>query len=112
MSVASSRANETSSIANEATARRFVLPLNIDNANGSQNLISLKDCTATATLRKNSGSKPKLFLKPQHLTKDWMELPRINYNFNTDKYNYFYCISGLHKTLWTTPEPHSVNKEI
>lgn len=108
MSLESSKINESSNIANEATARRFVLPLQIENAAASTNLVTLKDCKATATVRQNSGTKPKVFLEPQHLTKDWMELPRINYHYNTDKYNYFYCISSLHYKSWTTPEPDSV----
>ena len=109
MSLDSSQINETSNITNKATARRFVLPIKIDKtAADGQKLITLKDCTATATLRENSDAKPLVFLEPQHLTRDWMELPRINYNFNGGKYNYFYAISSFSGNLWSIPEPDSV----
>lgn len=109
MSLESAKVNERSNFGSEATARRFVIPLSVDNAAVSQNLVTLKDCTATATLQANSGTKAKVFLKPQHLTKDWMELPRINYQYNAGKYNFFYSISNLVEKTWTTPEPDSVD---
>lgn len=111
MNLESSKVKEMSNIANEATARRFVLPLNVDNATENDNLVTLENCTASAVLRKRSGTKPKIFLSPQHLTKDWMELPRINYHYNAEKYNYFYGISSLTDKTWTTPEPDSVNND-
>ncbi len=110
MSLESSKVNETSNIANEATARRFVLPLKVDSAEDNRNLVTLPDCKATATVLNNPGTKPKVFLTPQHLTKDWMELPRINYHYNANKYNFFYSISNFTEKTWTTPEPDSVSK--
>lgn len=92
----------------EASARRFVLPLKVHKSETGQNLVTVKDCTATATVRENVGVKPKVFLEPQHLTNDWIELPRINYHYNAAKYNYFYSISSLNERSWTTPEPDSV----
>lgn len=103
--------NETSNIANESTARRYVLPLSVDTSSDNQNLVTLNNSKATATIVKGSGTKPKVFLSPQHLTKEWIELPRINYQYNADKYNYFYGITGIGEKTWSTPEPDSVNKD-
>lgn len=110
MHLENANTNETAST-NEFTesARRFVLPLKVENSTNNGNLVTLKDCKATATVKQNSGAKPKVFLEPQHLTKDWMELPRINYQYNGEKYNYFYSISSLPDKSWTIGVPDSVN---
>lgn len=103
------KVNEKSNVVNEASARRFVLPLNIDNTTNDENLVKLENCKATATIREFSGTKPTIYLEPQHLTSDWLELPRINYQYNGRKYDYFYGVSSLYKKTWTSPEPDSVN---
>ncbi|KAJ6616396.1 Beta,beta-carotene 15,15'-dioxygenase, partial [Pseudolycoriella hygida] len=110
MSLESSKVKKTSTTANEATARRFVLPLKVSNETVGKNLVTLKNCKATAALQEKSESKPKVFLVPQHLSKEWIELPRINYHYNADKYNYFYSVSTMKDKSWTTPEPDSLTK--
>jgi len=45
---------------------------------------------------------------PHHFTKDFMELPRINYKYNGLKYNYFY---GLEVTDPTPAVPY-MNKVV
>lgn len=104
-----SKTDETSNTANESSARRFVLPLNINTTSDNQNLVTLRGCRSTATIVKSSGTKPKVYLSPQHLTKEWIDLPRINYHYNAHKYNYMYGISSCDKN-WSTPEPDKVNK--
>ncbi|KAJ6633290.1 Retinoid isomerohydrolase, partial [Pseudolycoriella hygida] len=94
----------------EANARRFVLPLKIDRATTGKNLVTLKDCKATAILQKDTGSTPKLFLEAQDLTKKYVELPRINYKYNGRKYNYFYGIANQEDEVWTSPIPDSLIK--
>jgi carotenoid cleavage dioxygenase-like enzyme len=103
--------NKTSNTANEATARRFVLPLNVSGtAPGGQNLVTLKDSQAKATLKGKSNGKPFVFCEPQHLTKGWMELPRINYHRNAKSYNFFYAISSPKSKNWATVEPDTLTK--
>ncbi|XP_037029629.1 beta,beta-carotene 9',10'-oxygenase-like isoform X2 [Bradysia coprophila] len=106
----SSKVDNASNTAYESSARRFVLPLNVDTASDNQNLVTLKDCKATATMVKTSGTKPKVYLSPQNLTKEWIDLPRFNYHYNTEKYNYFYGVTSLGEQNWSTPEPDSLTK--
>ncbi|CAG7834109.1 unnamed protein product, partial [Allacma fusca] len=111
MNLENKRINELSNTANEATARRFVLPLNVFTASEQgQNLVTLRNTEATAKLTSVSGEKPAVFCTPQHLSKDWMELPRINYLRNAQSYNYFYAITSLENKTWTTPEPDGITK--
>jgi carotenoid cleavage dioxygenase-like enzyme len=104
------RVNEKSNTCSEATARRFVLPLNVSTASEGQNLVTLKDSQAKATLKGESNGKPSVFCEPQHLTKDWMELPRINYLHNAKSYNFFYAISSEKNKTWTTIESDTITK--
>lgn len=103
------KVDEMFKVANEATARRFVLPLNVDNAMEGKNLVKIENCTATASIRKTSDTKPTVHLEAQHFTNDWMELPRINYQYNAKKYNYFYGLSSFNKKAWTSFQPDAVN---
>ncbi|XP_075904663.1 beta,beta-carotene 15,15'-dioxygenase [Nelusetta ayraudi] len=66
--------------------KRFVLPLNVnkDSPKGF-NLVTLTDTTATAVLEEDGG----IYCQPDVLF-EGLELPGINYKFNTRKYRYFY----------------------
>uniref|UniRef100_A0A672Z619 Beta-carotene oxygenase 1, like n=1 Tax=Sphaeramia orbicularis TaxID=375764 RepID=A0A672Z619_9TELE len=71
--------------------QRFVLPLNIhkDSVRGS-NLVTLTDTTAQALVQEDGS----VYCQPDDIFQGWLttglELPGINYNFNTKKYRYFY----------------------
>lgn len=68
------------------TCQRFVLPINIDKETPPDtNLVKLQDTTATAVLRQDGS----LFCTPDMLFKG-LELPGINYKYNSKKYRYFY----------------------
>uniref|UniRef100_A0A672Z5F5 Beta-carotene oxygenase 1, like n=1 Tax=Sphaeramia orbicularis TaxID=375764 RepID=A0A672Z5F5_9TELE len=66
--------------------QRFVLPLNIhkDSVRGS-NLVTLTDTTAQALVQEDGS----VYCQPDDIFQG-LELPGINYNFNTKKYRYFY----------------------
>ncbi|KAG1941331.1 beta-carotene oxygenase 1, like [Pimephales promelas] len=68
------------------TCQRFVLPLNIDKETPpGTNLVVLRDTKATAVLQ-DDGS---LHCTPDTIF-EGLELPGINYKFNSKKYRYFY----------------------
>ncbi|XP_048255585.1 beta,beta-carotene 15,15'-dioxygenase-like [Haliotis rufescens] len=74
-----------------AKLRRCVLPLDVEKAETGKNLVTLPDTSATA-VKQPDGS---IFCTPDYITGDasngvMMELPRINYAFNTKKYRYSY----------------------
>ncbi|XP_069577350.1 beta,beta-carotene 15,15'-dioxygenase [Brachyistius frenatus] len=77
------KANKSSSL---PICRRFVVPLNVnkDSPKGS-NLVTLTDTTAKAVMQ-DDGS---VYCQPDILF-EGLELPGINYKFNTRKYRYFY----------------------
>jgi len=72
------------------SARRYVLPLNVESAQPGENLVK-SNTTATASLRK--GTTSTVDLTAHHFTKYMFELPRINYKYNGKKYNYFYGVT-------------------
>ncbi|KAG9352725.1 hypothetical protein JZ751_021139 [Albula glossodonta] len=81
--------------------QRFVLPLDIekDTPVGS-NLVKLTDTTATAVLQKDKS----VYCQPDTLLVG-LELPGINYKFNSKKYRYFYGS----RVEWS-PHPNKLGK--
>lgn len=66
--------------------QRFVLPLNVDKDSPTgSNLVTLTDTTAQAVMQEDGS----VYCQPDILF-EGLELPGINYNFNTKKYRYFY----------------------
>ncbi|XP_073692944.1 beta,beta-carotene 15,15'-dioxygenase [Garra rufa] len=77
---------ETNKDFSRPTCQRFVLPLNIDQESPLEtNIVKLQDTTATAVL-KQDGS---IYCTPDTIF-EGLELPGINYKFNSKKYRYFY----------------------
>ncbi|XP_028255559.1 beta,beta-carotene 15,15'-dioxygenase [Parambassis ranga] len=66
--------------------QRFVLPINVhkESPRGS-NLVTLTDTAARAVMQEDGS----VHCQPETLF-EGLELPGINYNFNTKKYRYFY----------------------
>ncbi|XP_053170789.1 beta,beta-carotene 15,15'-dioxygenase [Scomber japonicus] len=81
--------------------QRFVLPLNVskDSPRGS-NLVTLTDTTATAMMQEDGS----VYCKPDSLF-EGLELPGINYKFNTKKYRYVYG-----SRVDFTPNPNQIAK--
>jgi len=86
---------KSGNLSENPSARRYVLPLNIESANPGENLVKTKT-DATATLR--SGTKDTVDLTPHKLTEGVSELPRINYSRNGKKYSYFYGLGEKEAT--------------
>ncbi|CAG7731600.1 unnamed protein product [Allacma fusca] len=84
-----------------ATTRRYILPLNVEDAVSDQNLVTVQDSKAKAFLNGSVDGKPRIFCTPHHLTDGWVELPRINYRFNGEKFNYFYGVYASKGSGWT-----------
>ncbi|XP_041834726.1 beta-carotene oxygenase 1, like [Melanotaenia boesemani] len=81
--------------------QRLVLPLNAHNESPrGMNLVTLTDTTAKAVMQEDGS----VYCQPDHLFKG-MELPGINYNFNTRKYRYFYG-----SRLEWSPHPNKIAK--
>lgn len=69
----------------------------------------MANCSATAKLR--SGTTSVVDLTPHHLTKDWVELPRINYKYNGEKYNFVYALKSHEKVInYAFPNPTIITK--
>ncbi|XP_049321774.1 beta-carotene oxygenase 1, like [Astyanax mexicanus] len=68
-------------------SQRFVIPVNADlkSAPKGTNLVKLEGTSATAVQQKDGS----LYLTPDKLF-EGVELPGINYQYNTKKYRYFY----------------------
>ncbi|XP_072306089.1 beta,beta-carotene 15,15'-dioxygenase [Eucyclogobius newberryi] len=80
---------------------RFVLPLNISTESERKvNLVTLKNTSATAVIQ-GDGS---VYCTPDTIFQG-LELPRINYNFNTKKYRYVYGS----RVEWS-PHPNKIAK--
>ncbi|KAM3857269.1 beta,beta-carotene 15,15'-dioxygenase [Diretmus argenteus] len=81
--------------------QRFALPLDIhqDSPRGN-NLVTLRDTTATAVLQEDGS----VYCQPDVLF-EGLEMPRINYNFNAKKYRYFYGS----RVEWS-PQPNRIAK--
>ncbi|XP_056318303.1 beta,beta-carotene 15,15'-dioxygenase [Danio aesculapii] len=85
----------------QPVCQRFVLPINIDKETPQDiNLVKLQDTTATAVL-KEDGS---VYCTPDIIFKG-LELPAINYKFNSKKNRYFYGT----RVEWS-PYPNKVAK--
>ncbi|XP_064193214.1 beta,beta-carotene 15,15'-dioxygenase isoform X1 [Anguilla rostrata] len=81
--------------------QRFVLPLDIEkDAPVGSNLVKLNDTTATAVLQKDKS----VYCQPDTLLVG-LELPGINYKFNSRKYRYFYGS----RVEWS-PHPNKIGK--
>ncbi|XP_021949663.1 beta,beta-carotene 15,15'-dioxygenase [Folsomia candida] len=92
---------------NGATARRFILPLSIEGAKIDENLVKMKNTTATAVLRPGN----VVHLTPHHINKEWAELPRINYSYNGKKYKYTYAIASSEDVMnYTIPSATKISK--
>ncbi|CAL8110499.1 unnamed protein product [Orchesella dallaii] len=89
----------------KASARRYVLPLNVESEKPGENLVKLKATTATASLR-NGEKNPIIDLTPQDLSESMIELPRINYKYNGQNYKYLY---GLGDTAPTNTYKFGMN---
>ncbi|KAM6893923.1 beta,beta-carotene 15,15'-dioxygenase [Xenentodon cancila] len=81
--------------------QRFVLPLNVNKKTPEGcNLVTLTDTTAEAVMREDGS----IYCQPDALF-EGMELPGINYKFNTRKYRYFYG-----SRLEWSPHPNKIAK--
>uniref|UniRef100_A0A3Q4BE69 Uncharacterized protein n=1 Tax=Mola mola TaxID=94237 RepID=A0A3Q4BE69_MOLML len=82
-------------------SQRFVVPLNVnkDSPTGT-NLVTLTDTTAKAVMQ-DDGS---IYCQPDTIFQG-LELPGINYNFNTKKYRYFYG-----SRVEVSPHPYKLAK--
>jgi len=70
-------------------------------------LVELAGTNATAVLR--PGTQSVVDLTPHHIVNEWMELTRINYNYNTKKYNYFYGLGTTNPDEQVAiPKPNKV----
>jgi hypothetical protein len=67
----------------------------------------MKNTNATAKLR--NGTKSTVDLVFQNLSKDWFELPRINYKYNGKKYKYTYGIGSTVKVNYAVPIVNKVS---
>ncbi|KAI7814110.1 beta,beta-carotene 15,15'-dioxygenase [Triplophysa rosa] len=77
---------ETNKDFSPPSCQRFVLPINIDEETPPDtNLVKLQDTTATVVLRQDGS----LYCTHDTLF-EGLELPSINYKYNTKKYRYFY----------------------
>lgn len=86
---------------NPPVCQRFVLPLHISKeTERGTNLVTLKDTTASAVIQ-DDGS---VYCKPDNVFHG-LELPRINYKFNTKKYRYIYGS----RVEWS-PHPNKIAK--
>ncbi|CAN9498320.1 unnamed protein product [Ophioblennius macclurei] len=83
------------------TCQRFVVPLDIhkDSPRGS-NMVTLTDTTAKAVVQEDG----TVYCTPDSLF-EGLELPGINYKFNTKKYRYFYG-----SRLEWSPHPNKIAK--
>ncbi|ODM91952.1 Beta,beta-carotene 15,15'-monooxygenase [Orchesella cincta] len=88
----------------KSSARRYVLPLNVESAKPGENLVKLKGATATASLRAGE-KKSTIDLTPQHFS-EMLELPRINYKYNGQNYTYIY---GIGQTAPSTTYKFEMN---
>ncbi|XP_042369279.1 beta-carotene oxygenase 1, like [Plectropomus leopardus] len=81
--------------------QRFVLPLSVhkDSPRGS-NLVTLEDTMAQAVMQEDGD----VYCQPDTLF-EGLELPQINYSFNTKKYRYFYGS----RVEWS-PHPNKIAK--
>ncbi|XP_042260262.1 beta-carotene oxygenase 1, like [Thunnus maccoyii] len=81
--------------------QRFVLPLDVhkESPRGT-NLVTLTDTKAQAVMQEDGS----VYCQPDSLF-EGLELPGINYNFNTKKYRYFYGS----RVEWT-PHPNKIAK--
>lgn len=95
-----------------ATARRYVLPLTIPViAKVGDNIVTLPGTKATAVVRKVN-VETIIDLTPEDLSEGWIELPRINYKLNGQKYNFAYGITTTKDNVVSTglPEPNQISK--
>ncbi|KAH9495081.1 Beta,beta-carotene 15,15'-monooxygenase [Bulinus truncatus] len=78
---------------------RFILPLNVAQANKGDNLVKLDNTIATAKLRDIVKSEPVIEVTSDSVFGDnyMVELPRINYDFNTLRYRYMYGTSAFNR---------------
>eukprot|EP00095_Tigriopus_kingsejongensis_P002424 maker-scaffold386_size188734-snap-gene-0.22 protein:Tk02424 transcript:maker-scaffold386_size188734-snap-gene-0.22-mRNA-1 annotation:"-carotene -monooxygenase-like" len=68
---------------------RFILPLSIpEGAKSGDNLVTLKDTKCTAKMETSSLLK----VTEEKISGPNMEMPRINYSFNSKKYRFFYSV--------------------
>jgi len=94
------------------SARRYVLPLTkpekIEDDN--QNLVTLENTKAQATIRKNDDKI--IDLTPEILYPEWFEFPRINYKYNGKKHKYIYgaTSSKERSNVSVFPEPDNLTK--
>ncbi|XP_076031464.1 carotenoid-cleaving dioxygenase, mitochondrial-like [Oratosquilla oratoria] len=70
----------------QAIPRRYVLPLNVENAECGKNLITLPTTKCKATKLKSGN----IFCEPERIADILTEMPRINYRLNGKRYEYFY----------------------
>lgn len=97
---------------NGATARRYVLPLTIPStAEVGDNIITLPGSKAKAVVRA-IGTENIIDLTPQDLSEGWIELPRMNYKLNGQKYNFAYGLTTTKDNVVSTglPEPDQISK--
>ncbi|KAM4721781.1 beta,beta-carotene 15,15'-dioxygenase [Rhinophrynus dorsalis] len=79
--------SEETAMTSVPSCKRFVIPLQYDkNAEEGVNLVNDPMTTANATKGKNG----EIYCHPEILC-EGIELPQINYNYNTKKYRYVYA---------------------
>ncbi|KAL2088541.1 hypothetical protein ACEWY4_015440 [Coilia grayii] len=92
---------ENNKIFSPPVCQRFVLPITVDkDTPEGTNLVTLEDTTATAVTQADGS----VFCSPDTLFVG-LELPGINYKFNTRKYRYFYGS----RVEWS-PYPNKIGK--
>ncbi|KAG7502068.1 beta,beta-carotene 15,15' [Solea senegalensis] len=83
------------------TCQRFVLPLNVQKDSAREtNLVTLTDTSAQAVVQEDGS----VYCQPDTIFRG-LELPGINYNYNTKKYRYFYGS----RVEWS-PHPNKIAK--
>ncbi|XP_045583182.1 beta,beta-carotene 15,15'-dioxygenase [Procambarus clarkii] len=76
------------SAATMPTHRRYVLPLNLEDAEENTNLVTLKGSKCSA-LRRTDG---RIQVQGHIISKQFFDLPRINYRHNGKEYTYAYGV--------------------
>lgn len=95
-----------------ATARRYILPLTIPSTvQVGDNIVTLPGSRATAVVRA-IGKENIIDVTPQDISEGWIELPRINYKLNGQKYNFVYGLTTTNDNVVSTglPETDQISK--
>ena len=91
--------------------KSLVNQVHLQGAVPGQNLVTLADTTARATvIQAESKTNPAtVHLEPEHLSTATMELPRINYKYNGRPYNFFYGVGADPENRLSVLDPDRVS---